>query len=400
MKAVTSPGGCATLALCGLLLAAAGARGQNAPARKSKLDLSQPYLLLATSRISTLQKEANEAAAAGYRVLTGNMTGGGEPALLMEKVARLPETYAYEVVETYRDSAMQKDLDAAARQGFRPVPRAMWGRSTQYLIVLEKPPGPIPDYSFRLLGTTLTGTLQKELADAAEQGQRVAGLVMRREDAGSMSSQHMVIIEKAAGGGDGPAGAGESKADARQRYRLLATERTSTMQKELNESAAAGYHILAAARTSRTELAMLLEKSQLPTNYEYQLVACARMATLEKELNEVAAKGFRLVPESVVAKRGTKGGWRGGLIGLATPVDLGQLDQFVADEVTAVAKKVAAAEGRYRYLVLATERTSTMQKEISQAASEGFKPVAITGRPKEGNFIANVVTIMEKAPVR
>ncbi len=400
MKSVTSPGGCATLALCGLLLAAAGARGQNATARKSKLDLSQPYLLLATVRVSTLQKEANEAAAVGYRVLTGNMTGGGEPALLMEKVARPPETYAYRVVETYRDSAMQKELDAAARKGFRPVPRAMWGHATQYLIVLEKPPGSIPDYSFRLLGTTLTGTLQKELAGAAEQGQRVAGMVMRQEDAGSMSSQHMVIVEKAAEGGDRPAGAGASNADARQRYRLLATERTSTMQKELNESAAAGYRILAASRTSRTELAMLLEKSQLPTNYEYQLVACARMATLEKELNEVAAKGYRLVPESVVGKRGTKGGWRGALIGSPLPAVLGEIDQFVADEVTAVAEKVADAEGRYRYLVLATERTSTMQKEISQAASEGFKPVAITGRPQGGDFLANVITIMEKGPVR
>src|SRR5262249_48761304 len=146
--------------------------------------------------------------AAGYRVLSGNMTGGGEMELLMQKIARTPETYEYLILDVHRDTAMQKELEAAGRKGFRPVPRAMWGHATQYLVVLEKTSGSAPEYSLHLLGTTLTGTLQKELEDAAEQGQRVAGMVMRQQDAGFAASQRMVILEKAARGGGGPGGGG------------------------------------------------------------------------------------------------------------------------------------------------------------------------------------------------
>src|SRR6185295_19868976 len=59
------------------------------------MDLSQRYLLLATTRTSTMQKELNEAAAAGYRVLGGahqtGDEGDGELMVLLEKVAQPPE---------------------------------------------------------------------------------------------------------------------------------------------------------------------------------------------------------------------------------------------------------------------------------------------------------------------
>ena len=40
----------------------------------AELDLSQRFLLLATNTTSTMQKELNEASAAGYRILTGSPT--------------------------------------------------------------------------------------------------------------------------------------------------------------------------------------------------------------------------------------------------------------------------------------------------------------------------------------
>ena len=46
------------------------------PPQESKLDFSSPYLILDTRKVFTLQKELNEAAAAGYRLLVGGPTSG------------------------------------------------------------------------------------------------------------------------------------------------------------------------------------------------------------------------------------------------------------------------------------------------------------------------------------
>ena len=64
---------------------------QQAP-KEAKLDLTQQYLLLTTSRTSTMQLELDEAASACYRVLGGCRTGGGELALLLEKAAKPQES--------------------------------------------------------------------------------------------------------------------------------------------------------------------------------------------------------------------------------------------------------------------------------------------------------------------
>ena len=68
--------------------------------------------------------------------------------------------------------------------------------------------------------------------------------------------------------------------DTSKQFLLLATKKTSTMQKELNQAAAEGYRIIAGSRTSGTEMALLLESVAEPPNiYEYQLLATTRTGT-------------------------------------------------------------------------------------------------------------------------
>src|SRR3954453_5092030 len=80
----------------------------------------------------------------------------------------------------------------------------------------------------------------------------------------------------------------EPNSDA-QRYKLLATTRTSTMQKELDEAAAQGYRILVGSPTSSSEMALFLERVATAEDpYKYKLLATSRTGTMQKELNEVA----------------------------------------------------------------------------------------------------------------
>jgi len=77
-----------------------------ASAQNSQLDLTQRFLLLATTKTSTMQKELSQAAAAGYRVRAGSRTRGAEVTIIAEKVATPPAVYQYYVLATTRTSTM------------------------------------------------------------------------------------------------------------------------------------------------------------------------------------------------------------------------------------------------------------------------------------------------------
>ena len=57
----------------------------------------------------------------------------------------------------------------------------------EIVVVLEKDPRSQDNYKYRLLATTKTSTLQKEMSEAVSQGWEVVGMVSRGE--------HVVILE-------------------------------------------------------------------------------------------------------------------------------------------------------------------------------------------------------------
>jgi hypothetical protein len=92
-------------------------------------------------------------------------------------------------------------------------------------------------------------------------------------------------------------------------------------------------------------------------------VATARTGTLQREISEAAEAGYRIVPRAVTGK---------------------------GDEVVVLMEKGAEGSAKPRYQVLATERTGTLQKEISEASATGYTLVALAGR---GEYVA----ILERA---
>jgi len=165
-------------------------------AAQSKLDLTQRYLLLATSKTSTMQKELDEAAAGGYRILVGSTTSSIEMAVLLEKVDDPAGKYKYQLLATTKTSTMQKELDEAAVEGFHIVPSTMIEKkgmlSNEIVLVLEKAPGKGQHYKYMLLATNRTGTMQKEISDAVGKGFKLLGMAR---------GEHVVILEGPAEGG-------------------------------------------------------------------------------------------------------------------------------------------------------------------------------------------------------
>jgi hypothetical protein len=143
---------------------------------------------------------------------------------------------------------------------------------------------------FRVLATTRTSTLEKELNEAAEAGYRFA-TVMGGETA--VGGKEVVAIVARSGP---PVG--------RFLYRLLATSKTSTLGRELNEAAAAGFEYrgqtIFSSLMGGQEVVVILERDNDSTERsDYTLVATARTSTLEKELREAGTSGYSVVGMTV-----------------------------------------------------------------------------------------------------
>ena len=81
-------------------------------------------------------------------------------------------------------------------------------------------------------------------------------------------------------------------------YRVLATNKTSTMQKEMQEAAEAGYRFAAVMGGETSfggkEVVVLMQKTPAGTPREYRLLATSKTSTLQKELQEAADAGLRV----------------------------------------------------------------------------------------------------------
>ena len=145
-------------------------------------------------------------------------------------------------------------------------------------------------YDYRVLATTRTSTLEKEMNEAADAGFRFS-FVMGGETAVG-GSEGVAVLTKTGQGG-------------KYTYKLLATSKTSTMQKELQEAADAGFDYRDQTVFKSTfggqEVVCILEKDKgaAAGKYDYKLVATTKTSTLEKELREVGAAGYEVMGMTV-----------------------------------------------------------------------------------------------------
>lgn len=159
------------------------------------------YKVLATSKTSTLEKEMNEAAAAGYvfgAVMGGETAfGGSEGVVVMQKGAD-EGTREYRVFATNRTSTMQKELAAAAAQGFEYVGQTVFESlfgGQEVVVIAERNPAS-PDgmkHEYLLVATSKTSTLQKELTEAGSRGFEVVGMTVGKT---AMGGAELVAITR------------------------------------------------------------------------------------------------------------------------------------------------------------------------------------------------------------
>jgi hypothetical protein len=145
-------------------------------------------------------------------------------------------------------------------------------------------------------------------------------------------------------------------------YKLLATNKTSTMQKELNQAAGSGFRYdgVMGGETSfgGSETVVIMSrnpKENTGGQFEYRLLATNKTSTMQKELQAAADEGYE---------------YRGQTVFNTT---------FGGEEVVVILERDREAKTRqFEYKLLATKKTSTMQKELEEAGKNGYTFVGIT----------------------
>jgi len=144
-------------------------------------------------------------------------------------------------------------------------------------------------------------------------------------------------------------------------YRVLATNKTSTMEKEMRDAAAAGFRFggTMGGETAfgGNEVVVVMTRAGGPAQrYEYRLLATTKTSTMQRELEEAAAGGFQYRGQSVFSS------------------------MFGGKEVVVILERdrEATSKDRWEYRLLATSKTSTMQRELSDNGAQGFEFVGMT----------------------
>jgi hypothetical protein len=181
------------LILCLAVVAGAGQLLAQAPR-------SVEYRVLATSKTSTMEKELNEAAEAGFRFVSimGGETGlgGKEAVVVMSRAAGETNRVAYRLLATNKTSTMQKELQDAADAGFQyrdqTVFESLFG-GKEVVCILERDADRADVYEYKLLATTKTSTMEKELEQAGTLGYQALGMTVGKT---ALGGNELVVITR------------------------------------------------------------------------------------------------------------------------------------------------------------------------------------------------------------
>lgn len=143
-------------------------------------------------------------------------------------------------------------------------------------------------------------------------------------------------------------------------YKVLATSKTSTMEKEMNEAGALGFKFAAVmggqTAIGGNEVVVLMQKGGTAPagTFRYKLLATNRTSTMQKELNDAALDGYDYVGQSVFKS------------------------VFGGEEVVSIVERGAEAASEYVYKLIATSKTSTLQKEATELGMDGYQALGMT----------------------
>jgi hypothetical protein len=162
------------------------------------------FKLLATSKTSTMEKEMNELAQAGYSfrsVMGGETAFGGKEVVVVMGRSEKAGGKVYKLLAANKTSTLEKEMQSAGQEGFdykgQTVFESAFGGREVALIMERDKAGPVRRAAYKLLATSKTSTMQKELSEAGETGFDLLGMTVSKTAFGG--SEVVCILRQAMG---------------------------------------------------------------------------------------------------------------------------------------------------------------------------------------------------------
>ena len=167
-------------------LVTVGRAGESDLAAQGPAAGTYEYLVLATTRTSTMEREMNEAAEAGYRfqgVMGGETAfGGSEVVSIMMRGPSTAGRFVYRLLATNQTSTMQEEMQDIGIEGYeyrgQTIFESFFGGEEVVIIMELDNDTPRVQYEYLLLATSQTSTLQEELTEVGKRGFGLVGLTV------------------------------------------------------------------------------------------------------------------------------------------------------------------------------------------------------------------------------
>jgi hypothetical protein len=274
----------------------------------------------------------------------------------------------YVFVASSDSNMLERELNAGAKEGFRLEFLSDTFMDSQVGVLVSRTSAQSqgnatpdrPRFEYKVLGATKISTIRKELEDAATQGYELRGLTANSSLMPFTVSETIAVMERESG-----------QTKQKYEYRFLTAKREGTIQKELDASVSEGFHPVAMSVSRDNNAASVVfalpvlrydlimrrnveNPAAEKAASEYRFVSTMKVNSLEKEMNQLANKGYRCHLTAV---------------GIVALMARGRNDQPVQ---------------RYEYQLLAA-RSGTLAKELAEAGRKGFA----------FNGLSGVIAVME-----
>jgi hypothetical protein len=161
------------------------------------------------------------------------------------------------------------------------------------------------------------------------------------------------------------------KVDDNQPRLLLSANQIETLQQELDQAGAKGFHVVLGTSRGNSEIVLLLERNlNAAEQHQFKVIATNATTTFQQEVGDIVRQGYRAV--AFMNKPG--------FLGIGT-------------EIVVVMERPVNPSRYYEYKLLSTSQTSTLESEWRAAAGEGYTTVGALPRNE-------VMVLMEREAKR
>jgi hypothetical protein len=149
-------------------------------AQEVKVAGDQQYVVLEVTKLDTFEKELNSVAGQGFRLMMSTTRDDGQRVqALMQRPSESGGTFQYRLVATFSSKTGDKEMNAAAAEGFRVVPHTSMLKkgltifNTNNAVVMEKASSSVDTFDYMTITAIRTDTFHRELKLSVDEGWKV-----------------------------------------------------------------------------------------------------------------------------------------------------------------------------------------------------------------------------------